>query len=419
MNMKFKTFIKSNQDFLKNIVISTVIGIFASFLNYYFNVLLARNLPSNEFGIYSAALGIISIIQVPSLAISSAVTKFVAENRGKNLKFFKKDLFKKFFIIAFAFSVLFFILSPLISDISNIPQKYMLPLVTVLFLSFFNPLTKGILYGLEKPNNGNLLNLIESILKICIGFLAINIYKGDATLPIFAHGLPLILTGILIYPFVGNIQSKNDLHGSINFRNVLLYFLLFVFLTVPYTLDLSLVNTDFRPEYSALSLIGKIVYFASIMITSVMFSKAANLNNEKERRKVLNISLYISLLIGVCLSLLYWLIPEFINNFVYEGKYPEITEYMGIYGLGMTLYASAYLIYNYFIVENFIKSIYWLIFTTIIQILLFFFRNDSLKQVVQNQLFLYILIFIGSVMLLRIYEKKMDDTGIEPVTSTM
>ena len=417
--MKFKTFLKSNSDFLKNIFISTVIGVCASFLNYYFNVLLARNLPSSEFGIYSAALGIISIIQVPSLAISSAVTKFVAGNRGKNLKIFKKDLFKKFFIIAFIFSVLFFILSPVISDISNIPQKYMFPLTIVLFLSFFNPLTKGILYGLEKPNKGNFLNLTESVLKICIGFLAINIYRGDATLPILAHGLPLILTGILIYPFIGNIQDKGNIHGSINFKNVILYFFLFVFLSIPYTLDLSLVNSEFRPEYSALSLIGKIVYFASIMITSVMFSKAANLKDKRERRKVLNISLYIALFIGVCLSLLYWFIPEYINNFVYGGKYPEITEYLGIYGLGMTLYASTYLIYNYFIIENFIRSIYWLIFTAIIQILLFFFRNDSLEHVVQNQLFLYILMFLGSIILLKIYVRKMDDTGIEPVTSTM
>ena len=421
--MKLKSFFKNNNDFLRNVVISTFIGIAASFFNYYFNILLARNLPGEDFGIYSSALGIISLIQIPSLAISSAVTKIIAENRGENLQEFKKNLFMKFFIIAIIFSVAFYLISPFISKISSIPQSYFVPLTIVLFLSFFNPLTKGILFGLEKPNQGNLLNLIEAFLKILIGILALEIFKDGATLPILAHGLPLVITGILIYPFIGRSEEGESMKKDINLKNVFTYFLLFVFLSTPYTLDLALVNPDFKAGYSALSLIGKIVYFASIMISSVMFSKVTNLKNPREKKKIFSISIGITLLIGTVLSIIYWVIPDIMNHAVYGDKYVEIIPYLGIYGLGMTFYASTYLIYNYFIAEGFTKSTYWLIIVTVIQVGLFSFRNNSLKQIVQNQFVLYVILFIGSILLLLIHNhlkaKNMDDTGIEPVTPTM
>ena len=417
--MKVKTFFKTNKEFLTNVVISTIIGIGASFLNYYFSILLARNLPDTEFGIYSSALGIISLVQIPSLAISSAVTKLVARNRGKSLREFKKHLFKQFFIIALVFSLIFYICSPVVSDISNIPMQYMLPLTAVLFLSFFSPLPKGILYGLEQPNKGNFLSFVESILKILVGFIAVNLYKDSATLPILACGLPLLVTGVLLYPFIGNIKQEEEVREKIDLKEVFTYFLLFFLLSTPFTLDLSLVNPDFRAEYSALSLLGKIVYFASVMISSVMFSKISNLKKRDEKKSIFKVSLFITLLIGGCLSVIYLLVPDVINSFIYGNRYPEIAEYLGVYGVGMTLYAGTYLIYNYFIAEGYTKSIFWLVLTTILQVILFITRNGNLEQVVQNQVLVYIVLFLGSFVLLNLHNRKMDDTGIEPVTSTM
>lgn len=421
--MKFETFIKKNLSFLRNVTGTTVIYGASAALNYLFNILLLRGLAPEAFGTYSSALGIITLMGIPSLAISSAVTKLIAKHHGKHLKSFKKKIFLQFLVISTVISTIFYLLSPYISDVTNIPSKYIFALTLVFFLSFFHPITKGILYGLDRPVKASFLFLIESVLKILICVVSLKFLDNDITFPILACGLPFILTGFLLLPFIGKKQENGNgfIVESINFKDTLIYSLMFLFLTVPYTLDISLVNPDFRPEYSALSLVEKVVFFAAISISSVMFARIANLKEKKEKEHTLYISLGITFFIGIVISLLYILFPNIISTVILKGEYTDILKYLGTFGLGITLYAITYLIYNYFILINYTKSLIWIVITSLIQIGLFTFRNNSLEQVVQNQMFLFILLFIGSFIMLvwKLREKDLGDTGIEPVTPTM
>jgi len=368
--------ISKDRVFVNNILITIFIGVIVNFLNYLFNIFLARNLDSTDFSLYNAAIGIITLVQIPAIAIQTAITKKVASQKDFNLKKFKLKSTIQLTVIALIISLVFYLLGDFIADVANISTIYILPLTVVVFASIVSPIAKGFLLGLEKIFAFNMVILLETVLKFALGFLAIYLATG-ISLPILAFALPPILTLILILPFVKtgkNVLPTKEI--QLDYKNISLIFLTFVLLNVPFTLDLILVNPEIRASYGALSLMGKIVYFGSVTIASLMISKLAN-SKKQLRRKTLVISLVVSGLTGICISLLYCMFPKLIVEIVFGGMYLEIVEYLVPYAILMTMYALAYMVITSLLVEDSYLHIYFLIFLTVLQTVLFNINNST------------------------------------------
>lgn len=401
--MELKKLIKENSSFIKNILLTTVFGATISFLNYLFNVYLARNISEQDFSLYNAALGLIYLVQIPAMAIQAGITKKVASNKDFNLQDFKRKSLLQFTIISLILSIIFFILREQISQVSNLPVKYMLPLTVVLFSAILSPLTKGFLLGLEKILTLNIVTLIETVLKFAMAMLAIKL-STDITLPILANCLPALLSMVVLLPFVNTKSTKlPKAEISLDFKNILLMFVTFFLLNTPYTLDLVLVNPEFRAEYGALSLVGKIVYFAAITIASVMFARLSN-GDEKSRKRTLLISLVFTALTGISLSVLFYFFNGMVVDIMFKGMYTDIASYVPLYSLAMTAYAIAYMIINSFMVKDSFIHIYFLLALTTLQVILFRLNNSSIQDAFNNQIIVYgiLTIFVFVVLIYNI-----------------
>src|SRR5690606_17562824 len=126
--MNLSKYFKGDQTFLKNIFITIFIGVIVNFLAYLFNIYLARNLGSTDFGLYNAAIGIIYLVQIPAIAIQTAITKKVAQKRDFNLEKFKIQSILQLSVIAVVLSLIFILFGEKIAAVANIPMKYILPL---------------------------------------------------------------------------------------------------------------------------------------------------------------------------------------------------------------------------------------------------------------------------------------------------
>lgn len=407
--MNLSKYFSGEKTFLKNVLITIVVGTFASFLNYLFNIYLARNLPNTDFSMYNAALGIIYLVQIPAVAIQTAITKKVAEKKDFNLEKFKIQSTLQLSLVAIVLSVTFILLGDTISSIANIPEKYILPLGIALFGSLISPIPKGFLLGLEKITTLNVILLLETLLKFVMGYYAISL-SMDITIPILANVIPALLTLIIVMPFVktGKVEIPQT-KITIPYKGVALLFLTFLLLNTPFTLDLILVNPDVRAQYGALSLVGKIVYFASITIAGVMISRLANQRDE-ERKKTLLISLGITALTGLSISFVYLLLPEYIVNIVFGGMYTEIVPYIGMYGVAMTLFSISYMVINSLLIKDSYIHIYFLSFLLVLQLLLYKFHNITLYDAFINQLIIYgvLFIFIFFILIFYFFKKNGD-----------
>ena len=402
--------ISKDRVFVNNILITIFIGVIVNFLNYLFNIFLARNLDSTDFSLYNAAIGIITLVQIPAIAIQTAITKKVASQKDFNLKKFKLKSTIQLTVIALIISLVFYLLGDFIADVANISTIYILPLTVVVFASIVSPIAKGFLLGLEKIFAFNMVILLETVLKFALGFLAIYLATG-ISLPILAFALPPILTLILILPFVKtgkNVLPTKEI--QLDYKNISLIFLTFVLLNVPFTLDLILVNPEIRASYGALSLMGKIVYFGSVTIASLMISKLAN-SKKQLRRKTLVISLVVSGLTGICISLLYCMFPKLIVEIVFGGMYLEIVEYLVPYAILMTMYALAYMVITSLLVEDSYLHIYFLIFLTVLQTVLFNINNSTLYDAFLNQVIIYgiLSIFVFLILIFYIFKRNGKD----------
>jgi O-antigen/teichoic acid export membrane protein len=393
--------------FVKNLFLTTVLGGIIGILNYLFNIFIARFTDQNTFSIFSSALGIIYLLQIPAVAIQALVTKAVAKNKTKDLNHFKWYSFFIFTIIGVAFSIIFFLSRNIVTDLASIPSETIFFLALTFLFAFISPVPKGLLLGLEKITTVNLVFLFETILRFAIGALAIKL-DGSIPLLILANSVPAILTTIFIMPLV-KFEKEYREKVNIDFKELILMALSFFLLTTPFTIALILVNPSFRAEYAAITLLGKLVYFASIMTASVMFARLTNESIERDRKRSLMMSLGLSILIGLSLSLIFFLFKDFVILISVGEQYLNAANYIGVYALCMTGFAATYMIANFFISKGAYRYLYVLLFATVIQILSFVFRNDSLYMVMQNQIVVYLTLTVLTFIYLIFNLKKINN----------
>ena len=397
-------FESKEKTFLLHLFLTTFLGGVVGILNYAFNILIARYTSKEIFGIFSAALGIIYLSQISGMSIQSLVTKTVAKNKEHDLNKYKWNTTLSFAIIGVVASIIFFLFKVPISQLASIPKELILYLALAIIFAFISPVSKGLLLGQEKVITVNLLLLAETVMKFIIGIVAIKI-GGNISLLIVANAIPPFLTTLFIIPMI-KFEKKKDTEVKNNWKEFLLMTISFLLLTMPFTIDLVLVNSTFRAEYSSLSLLGKIVYFACVTTSAVLFARLSNESSFTKQKKSLFLSILLSLLIGLFLSLIYFFLGEKIISLSVGDSYLKINTYLGVFGLCMTGYSIVYMVANFFIARGTYSYIWVLLSASILQITLFSTRNNYLYEVVQNQVILYTCLTLSTILFLLFNFKK-------------
>jgi len=400
-----KNILTGNSLFIKNLLFTSVFGGLIGLLNYLFNIFVARFTTMEIFGIYSAVLGIIYLIQIPALSIQALVTKVVAKNKLFDLNSYKWNILLQFTVLGVVFGGVFFLFKESISNIATIPSDLIIYLAITFVLAFVSPISKGLLLGKERIITVNLLVLFETILRFGIGYFAI---KANAPLPllILSCAIPSVITTLATLPLInlkGNGEKKNI---PIDFKELFLATVSFLLLTIPYTIDLILVNPEFRAEYSGVSLLGKLVYFAAITIASVMFARISNLTRRAEITKSLLVALSLSVIIGLGTTGVLVGFKDTIISASIGDKYLSVAPYLWIFGLCMTGYALVYMVANYFITQRYYIYIIVLLVCALLQIYLFSVRNESLDMVIVNQVVVYLVLTMGTFAMLLLNLRK-------------
>jgi Na+-driven multidrug efflux pump len=333
------------------------------------------------------------------------ITKRIGENRKYDLNKFKWNSLWVFSLIGAVVSLIFFFCKYPLSQIASIPQELFIYLAVILLISFISPVSKGILLGTEKIVTVNFLMLGEATLKLILGIVAIKM-GGSLPLLMLSNALPALLTTLLVIPLTKLNGEKVEKKITVNYKELVLTIISFLLLSAPYTLDLILVNTQFRAEYSAVSLLGKLVYFSAITIAAVMFARLANQTDTRAEKKTLLISLAGTLGIGIAVTLGLYLFKDFIISITIGNQYLSIAPYIALFGLCMTGYAIAFMLANYFISISSFKYIFILVFMTGLQVYLFMTYNDTLMQVLNNQIIVYSLLTVLTLIYLFLTFKK-------------
>ncbi len=392
---------KTNKKLFTDLFITTIFGVVASFTNYLFNVAMARDLPEEDFAIFSAVVALLYLILVTTTTLQSAVTKLVAKHRHENLSQFKKALFKQLNTYALVVAVFFVFASPVVSSLFHIPLRYTILLAPVSYGSIMIPNTQGLLFGLQKVKLANFLAMVSNILKFLIGVFFVRFIAGP-TVPILVFSIPFMFVAFVVWPFIKfDPQSelpKKPLKLSLkSVFHITLGYLLFNFGQAFATL---LVNPSNRASYSSVTILGRIVFFGATIVATAMFANIAKEKTRKAQQKMFLLVVSLTGIVVLTISAGYFFAADLVVSIVFGGKYTEIAPYVGMIGLSMGLYAVAYMILNYLIIRDQKEHIYWLLALIVLQTLLFLLRNDTLADAITNQVVVYTAYFFVFTYLL-------------------
>ncbi len=395
---------------VKNSFIFSIGTILISFGNYFFHLILGRMLDVASFGSFESLISVFYLISIPSSALMLVVVKFVAgykaENNFGKIHALLKSANRGLFFLGFILFLFFILFSGEVANFLKIESTLavmILGLTLVFTLSY--TLNKGILQGLQAFKEISISGIVEVIAKLLIVIALVKIGLGlnGAMAAIFLSlfaGYSLVLfflKDIFEYKEKDFIFERPEIKEVFNF--FVPSFFLLLFITLYYSIDVIMVkhflSPDVAGQYGALSILGRVIIFATGIIIAVMFPMAAEAHKKNGNHNlILRDSLILVSLISVSLLFFYSVLPEQIVKILIGSKYLAIAPYLSWFGLAMFLFSLVNLLAQYMLSIHKLKHIYLLGSGILLQIILIYFFHQNINQIIyiMNGVMLYLLL---------------------------
>lgn len=391
-------------------------GLLASFFNFIFTVLMSRNLSVSDYGALISLISIITLLSIPSGAITPTIVTiageyFAKEDRGHLHAFYLK-LFKGLVIAGLLLLLLFIPFSRQIADFFKIENIFLLTLTILGVLLFYIlSLNTSFMQAKLAFRFLSLFNSVSSLFKVLLAFALVLLGWGllGALLGFLLSLLLAIFIGI--YYFRGFIFFKSFDMPKISSKELISYGIpsaVIIFsLNALISTDLLLVKHLFSSHeaglYAGLSLVGRVIFFLSAPIGVVMFPILVKRFNSGQNYKFI---LYLAcLLVGsfsVIISTFYYFFPEFsVLFFLKNDEYLSVSQYLFRFSIFITLYSMVSLISYYFLSVKKTSFSYLMLFGALLQVIIIYMYHKSFSQVIDASIAVCFLILLASLYFFR------------------
>ncbi len=368
-----------------------------SLLNYLYQLAMGWLLSPEEYGILISLLSLLVIVSVFSSAVDTTVTKFVsmeyAHNSFGRVNYLWKFFLKRTLLLSSGLFVVLALLGPMISSFLNLGSNwYVWILLVSLVPAFCMSANFGVLRGLERFLHLGMSGTLWAFLKLGIAIFLVymGLRAGGAILSLALASL--IVFSVSIWFLRDVFKAGNESFKVSGVRQYAgLAFLAVLALTALTNMDvifakhyLSQVDAG---NYSAISVMGKIIFYMSGGVAVVMFPKTSRLSEQGGHQEVFRKSAFLTVLLVGGPILVYWLFPNLIINVLFLGKYQSARPYLFTYALAMALFAISNLLVYYLLSLNKAKIAYFLTAAALAEICLIILFHSSILQIVNVVLF--------------------------------
>ncbi len=395
-------------------------GFLANICNFLFNLFMSRNLSFAEYGVLASLFSLMTLFSLPVGAVVPTLVYFFASYFAKEdydkVRGLYRQVTKYSFFVGVIIFLLFFIFRSGISDFFHIENTSFLTLAGFgIFISFFGVANQPLLQAKLAFSFLSFFGLFSSLLKLAVG--AIFVLLG---FPVEAVLLALIIASLIPYCLtflpLRFLFSKGVGNPKVSLKRLVFYgapaTLATLGLTSFITIDIILVKHFFSPDlagkYSILSLIGKVVFYFSAPIGTVMFPLIVQKYTKGENyHKDFLLSLLLVIIPSFLLVLFYVLFPEFVVRIFNQSLDRSLIPLIIPFGIISALYAVLSLLTNFYLAINKTKVFIPIIISTILQCLLIIVFHKTFLQIILITLgILSLLLFVLLLYYLRSYGKR-------------
>ena len=376
---------------------------------YLYNIFMARMLGPHDYGSLAATISLMSLVSVFSGSLTTTVTKFVSIYKGlgetEKIGSLIRGLFRSFFVLSLSVVLVSWWQRKSLSEFFNLPLPLLVFLVGLMFaISLFQSINLGAITGLQLFGFLAGTGFLGSFLKFASGLTFV--YWGWRLLG--AGGAVVFSSAlVLLFSFVPlrKILFRSGLKEQIDWRAIVLYGL-------PAAVSLwavaSLTNADvvlvkkYFPDfeagiYSFAALVGRVIFFASSSISSVMFPMVSERQASGQKYKHLFYYVLLSVfLISSLLSAFYFAFPVFTLNFFSgfgRSDYLAGAPFVGFLGLYYLFFSVANSLVIYFLsTHQTLVAAGFPMAAALLQIIFLGLFHQSLIQVVMVSLAVVVLL---------------------------
>lgn len=380
-------------------------GILSGFFNYLYQLSMGILLTVGQYGVLFSLTSLFVILLVFSQTITMATAKFTSKLKGESrlggVNFLWRFFLKRILLISVAAFILLVALSPLISRFLNLDSLFhLIILFSAVLIIYLLSVNWGILQGLQRFWPLGSSQALAAFLRLALGsllvYLGLGIGGGLAAIPIsFAVVLLLTFFSLRTLSRAGN--ERVAVVGLDSYAGGILVAILAI--TMLTNVDVILAKhylsaTD-AGNYSAISVLGRIAFYAPVGVAAAMFPKTSALfESGGDYRRLFLKAVLLAVLIAGGIALVYGLFPQLVTQFLFGSKYPLVAPYLFTYGLAMAFFALCFMSINYFLSLNQTKVAYPLLVVMLLQITLIALFHSSIAQLVNIMLICGILSII-------------------------
>lgn len=374
-----------------------VIGnLLANFFNFLFNIYMTRNLSNADYGVLAS---IISVISFPALIAAASIPLVInfaggyfAKGNLDMARGFYYKIMKFFFIVGLVIFILFLLFIPTLSDFLHIHDVPLLIMTSfIIFVGMISVINIAFIQAKLAFGSQVLVSMVGAIGKLALGVPAVMLgfMVNGVVGAIFISAL--IAYVVSFYPLKFIFDKKKKV-PQIQTNELLRYgipsTLTWIGLTSLITIDILLVKHFFDPTsagiYAALALIGKVIYYVSSPIGSVMFPIVVQkYSNNENFSNTFKLALLLVFAPSLVLTLLYFLFPDpTILFFTKKTENLIVSPLLMLFGVFMSLYTLLYIIANFYLSIKKTKVFIPILIGAIAQIVLILLYHQTFEQII-------------------------------------
>ena len=327
---------KRDGELLQASTILFCLNILASGLNYFCQLVMARVLSVESYGTVNTIFSFMMIIAVPGTTLTMLVAKYYAgDNFNLGKRSYLKQQIKNVCILTAFVAIILFCFQNFLFKVLSINDSIVL-IMTIILASFgyFQPLYSGVFSGKKCFILVGIYSLFIPIYKL----LAIGgayLFSEEDKLRLYVV-LGLMILGVVITAIYGHIYTREDI--NILFLNMsLMLYMNIDLLSVRYY-----GNETESGLYSAVLLFGRIIYYFSTTLGTVLLPSVADgALTYKQRKRTLNKAIVLMIAFAAVSMIPINLFKNFFIEILYGVEYLQASKYViyvSIISLSLSLY---------------------------------------------------------------------------------
>lgn len=377
----------------------------ANALAYLYHLVVGRILGPERYGELAALLSLFYLLNVLSQGFGAVMTKYFSGFKAREQTGEAKSLFIistrwMILIIVIGLCISFFSLNTL-SDFLHISAKENFIWLYLIFSSYLISVVQLSTYqAYQLFLASNILANFGTALRLVFGAVGAFFGVGATLVSNIFSNLIMYVIGLFPLKFILSVKARPL---SISKRSALEYSipaLITTFgLTALYSQDVLLVKHFFLSKdagiYSSLSVLGKVIFYASSALGFVLFPVVAERKElNRGHKRIVWTGLVVIAAISLVLTTFYFLFPRLVVDMLFGKAFYEAVPYVGFFGLFITFFSLSSLLFNVCLAAE--KTAVWILATlgALSQALLIWMYHQTLLNVIMVNLTVSITLFI-------------------------